>query len=444
MFKNHLSIRNVIIIVLTLMVLAACSGDGSEFLGMPLTQATPVSTITPVPTVAVVTPVPEDTVPDGEDVDAMDTLLLWVPPFMDPANDSSAAELLQEKLDAFIAQNPNIEIIVRVKGETGTASLLESLTAVSAVAPLELPSLVVLRRVDLESAAKKGLILPMGDYSTVINEIDWFQYARSLSVIGDSSYGLPMAGNMLVMVVRTEPVYEEGDVIPESEDTIDQIGFWLNNPEAALVLNDYLSLGGTFVNDENQVVLSEEELVQVYTRFQADAEAGLFYGSLTEITSHADVWERYKNGEYDVAIVPSSFPLSDLQEDSVIVPLTPLTNYDHTLAKGWVIALADPLPERREVAVSLAESMTEVVFMGQWSEALGYLPVRNTAFEHWQTDVDTQQLSLISFSAHIYPSPEIIQVVSPALETGLFAVLYEGKTPEEAALRAIESLNVED
>lgn len=210
------------------------------------------------------------------------------------------------------------------------------------------------------------------------------------------------------------------------------------------MLSYYLSLGGELVDEENQIILNEEELTLVYARIKEDVDAGVLFSGLSQITSHGDARERYKNGEMDSVIVPGSFPLSGLPEGSTIVPITSLTNYDYTLAKGWTIALADPLPERRELAVTLAESLTEVVFMGQWSEALNLFPVRETAFEHWQTSADTQPLSLISFSAHIYPTREIIRVVSPALQAGVSAILNDNATPEEAALIAIGNLTPEE
>jgi len=444
-------IRPLIVIVLAAVVLVACNADMNEFLGMPLTQATPVPTITPLPTEEMVSTEPEPEATPEESVDdTVSTILLWLPPLMDPANGSEAGEILQGQLDAFVEQNPNVEVVVRIKAETGPASLIESLTAVSAVAPLELPSLIVLDRSSLESAAKKGLILPMGDYSTVINEVDWFQYARSLSIIGDSSFGLPLMGDALVMVMRETPEVEgsdeTADVIQpvEEEEEVQQIAFWQADPEAALLLNHYLTLDGSLVDDENQVILDADVVAQVYASLLAQKEEGILYTPTNALTSHQDVWALFLNETVDIVIVPSTFPLAGLPENSRILPLTSVAEYDHTLANGWTIALADPLPERRELAVNLAESLTEVNFMGLWTEALAYLPVRDTAFESWQPASQTQRLSVISVSAEIYPSQEIVQVVAPALQAGLSALFDENLTPEEAAQIAAEKLTMEE
>ncbi|MEE4194525.1 MAG: hypothetical protein V2J07_04930 [Anaerolineae bacterium] len=433
------SFTHVLGVIVLAVFLTACISNGSEFLGIPLTQATPIPTITPVPTLEVMTPVPvvEETT-ESPAQEPVNTLLVWVPPFMDPANETLAGDLLAAKLAAFVAKTPNVEIEIRVKSEEGPASLIASLTAVSAVAPLELPSLIILDRSDLENAAKKGLILPMGDYSTIINEIGWFQYARSLSVISDSSYGLPLVGEALVMVVRPAEEPENAEIANE------QLAFWPADPNVSLMLNDYLAVGGDLLNEENQVVLSLSELTSVYSQIALMRDSELLSPNLTAITSHADAWERFKSGEVNMVILPSSFPLVDLPADSRIVPLDSITDFDHTLATGWTIALVDPLPERRNLSVALAESLTEVSFLGQWSEALDMMPVRGESFSYWQKEAVAQRLSVISLSARIYPSQEIIQIVSPAMQAGLTALLTQDVSPEGAAQIAIDSLTVED
>lgn len=447
--KPRTILRQLLVVFLTMTLVMACNGDPNEFLGMPLTQSTPVPTITPIPIEDTVVPEPEQVTTQESTPDVVvNTILLWLPPFMDPASGSEAGVILQAQLDAFVEQTPNVEVVVRIKAETGPASLLESLTAVSAVAPLDLPSLVVLDRNSLESAAKKGLILPIGDYSTVINEVDWFQYARSLSIIGDSSYGLPLIGNALVMVVRETPASEDSEEAVRTPtpaaETVQQIAYWQGDPDAALLLNYYLSLSGPLVDEENQVILDREVLTEIFTTLQTQKNEGLFYTPETAPTSNADVWNLFLNEEIDIVIVPSRFPLAGLPENCRIVPLTSFSDYDHTLAKGWIVALADPLPERRELAVTLAQSLTEVTFMGAWSEALGYLPVRATAFDAWQAVNQTQRLSSISISAEIYPSQEITRLVAPALQAGLNALWNENLTPEEAAQVALDNLIVED
>ena len=438
--------RHLFIVVLGILLLTGCIGENNEFLGIPLSQSTPIPTTTSIPTMEVVTPVPEEVLtPETPEEETVNTLLLWVPPFMDPANGSAAGEILQKKLDAFVTQNPNVEIVIRVKSEEGTASLIESLTAVSAVAPLELPSLIILDRTDLETAAKKGLILPMGDYSTVINEIGWFQYARSLSVIGDSSYGLPLVGEALVMVVREEEEPIDTDETPNNSDDVEgKIAFWQSDPQAVFLLNDYMAAGGQFVDEENQIVLNQAELITLYEKFNAIQAENLFYEGMAEITSHAEAWEIFKVDEVDMVVVPSFYPLIDLPGDARVLPMEAVTDFDHTLATGWTVALADPLPERRGLAVALAESLTEVGFMGQWSEEMNLLPVRGAAFDSWQAESLAQRFSVISLSATIYPSQEIIRMVSPALQAGLTALFDEGVSPEEAAQIALDVLTVEE
>ncbi|MEK6223167.1 MAG: hypothetical protein N2D54_13055, partial [Chloroflexota bacterium] len=72
------------------------------------------------------------------------TLNIWVTPNFDPALDSDASHLFQEKIDDFSKGHPGVRVIVRVKNLTGSAGMLESLTAANRAAPLALPDLILI------------------------------------------------------------------------------------------------------------------------------------------------------------------------------------------------------------------------------------------------------------------------------------------------------------
>ena len=435
------------IIVFAMLLLLAGGCDllpGGEFLGLPLTQATPRPTETPAVVQPTATPEQEEPEEIEEEQPAVETLLVWVPPFMDPDSDSDAGRLLSAQLDLFEALHEDVNVVVRVKAETGSASLVESLVSTSAVAPLELPSLVVLGRRDMENVARRGLILPLGDYSNIINELDWFQYGRTISVISESSYGLPLVGESLVMVVRSTEFTGLANNWASFIEAETPVGFLANDPQATQVLLYYLALEGRLVDDDNQLVLDEALLTQVYTVFAEVAAAGIIPEEVTEASSFEALWDGFLVGNYPMVIVPSTFALQEKPADTFVIPVTPITNYDYTLGRGWMLALADPLPERRELAVELAEVLADGRFTGPWSQALGYLPMRRVALDLWGSSTQVQRYSAISLSANPYPSIEIINQVGPILQEGLLAVLNQTLSAEEAAAAAAAKLPLED
>jgi hypothetical protein len=436
----------VVILVFSILLLAGGCDllPGGEFLGLPLTQATPRPTSTP----AVVEPTatPEETEPEEIETEqpAVETLLLWVPPFMDPNSDTDAGRLLAAQLDLFEAMHDDVNVVVRVKAETGSASLVESLVSTSSVAPLELPSLVVLGRRDMENVARRGLILPLGDYSNVINELDWYQYSRVISVISESSYGLPLVGESMVMVVRSSDFTGLNNNWESFIEADTLVGFLANDPEATQVLMYYLALEGRLLDEEDQLMLDEALLAQVYRIFEEATAAGIIPEAVLQANSYEEIWDGFLAGNYPMVIVPSTFPLQEKPADTFVIPVTPITNLDFTLGRGWMLALADPLPERRELAVELAETLADARFTGPWSQALGYLPMRRTALDLWGNTTQVQRYSAISISANPYPSIEIINQVGPILQEGLLAVLNQTLSAEEAAAAAAAKLPLED
>lgn len=444
MTKRYRSILTVFILAILLLAGGCDMLPGGEFLGLPLTQATP----RPTSTTAVVEPTatPEETEPEEieEEQPSVETLLLWVPPFMDPNSDTDAGRLLAAQLDLFEALHDDVDVVVRVKAETGSASLVESLVSTSAVAPLQLPSLVVLGRRDMENVARRGLILPLGDYSNVINELDWFQYSRVISVISESSYGLPLVGESMVMVVRSSDFTGLNNNWESFIEAETPVGFLANDPQSTQVLLYYLALEGKLVDEENNLMLDEVLLARVYTVFEEAAAAGIVPEAAIQASSFEALWDGFLVGNYPMVIVPSTFPLQEKPADTFVIPVTPITNLDFTLGRGWMLALADPLPERRELAVELAETLADARFTGPWSQALGYLPMRRTALDLWGNTTQVQRYSAISISANPYPSIEIINQVGPILQEGLLAVLNQTLSAEEAAAAAAAKLPLED
>src|SRR3972149_4031140 len=109
------------------------------------------------------------------------TLRIWLPPQFDPADGSSAGDLLQARLAEFSGLHHAVRIETRVKALTGPGGLLDSLSAANAAAPLAMPDLILLPRALLETAALKGFLYPVDGLATSLNEDDWFAYAQQLA-----------------------------------------------------------------------------------------------------------------------------------------------------------------------------------------------------------------------------------------------------------------------
>ena len=194
----------------------------------PLSQPTPVpvpqTTATPKPTLLA-------TQTDLPVVDVR-TLRIWLPPRFDPSTKTDSANLLKHRLDDFAAAHPRIKIEVRIKAEDGDNGLLNSLVLTNAAASKALPDLIALSRPDLESAVLKGLVHPIDGLSAILDDKNWYPYASELGHIQNIGYGLPFAGDTLIMIHRLGLQVNTWDEFLASKE---QLAFPAGDPHLALV-----------------------------------------------------------------------------------------------------------------------------------------------------------------------------------------------------------------
>lgn len=371
------------------------------------------------------------------------SLTIWVPPRFNPNSESEAGRLLAQRIQAFENEH-GVRIEVRVKEEIGPGSLLETLTAASPVAPLALPSLVALPRADLEVAALKGLIVPLEGLSRVIDEPDWYTYARELAMVQGTSFSLPFAGDALLVVYRPSLVVAP----PDSWEAVLRLGqpvaFPAGDVQALLPLTFYRALGGEIADAQRRPVLFESSLTPTLQLFADASERGLFPFWLSQYETYGQVWDAYQEQRVNAAVVWSSYYLSVLPADSSALPLPALNGASElqTMANSWGWAVADPLPERRELAVRLAEYLTASDFLARWTEAAGYLPTRPSALAGWENGTQRTLLSPIAASARARPTNDLIASIGPVLKEAGLKILKREASPAEAARAAVERLAV--
>ena len=125
-----------------------------------------------------------------------------MPPEFDPQSGTEAGDLFHNRLDEFINAHPGLTIDVRVKAATGPGGLLDSLSTTSAAAPAAIPSLVVLSRTEMETAALKGLVYPWAGMVKTSDNGGRLSLRQTWETFQGTNYGLAFSGDALVMVFR--------------------------------------------------------------------------------------------------------------------------------------------------------------------------------------------------------------------------------------------------
>lgn len=424
--------KSRLIYLLLIFLLSGCS-----LLNPTATQApTQEPTETLVPTI---TPAQDATsLPQPETV----TLKVWVPPQFDPSDGSAAGELLTARLNEFSGRRQNVNIDVRVKAVEGPGGLLDTLSTASAGAPLAVPDLVALPRETMEVAALKNLLIPFDGLTISLEDPNWYTFARELAHLQGSTFGLPFAGDSLMLAYRPSVIGEAPSSWAASLDTEspNPVGFPAADPDALFTLAMYQSVGGSLIDENGRPVLNSVQLTEVLTYFHQAAAVDVMPFWLTQYETDQQSWTAFSEGQTDMVVTWTSRFLSNPPVDTDAAPLPTADGQPFTITDGWVWALASNNPAKQELTAELAEFLTEPVFLGQWTEAAGYLPTRPNALDAWE-DVALQSFARqILPSASLLPPQDILTTIGPVLSQATIDVLKDQVDPEVAATNAAQSL----
>ena len=436
--------------LLLLLSLAGCSilpslqVDQAQ-VGTPTPQwvlTTGVSTTVAAP--AATTPSTPGEITDVPQSDGVAMVRIWVPPEFDPAGNSPASQLLKARLEQFTVENPNSRLEVRVKALDGEGGMLDSLVAANAAAPLTLPDLVLLPRPLLESAALKGLIYPYDGLTSLMDDPSWFEYAQQMAHLKSGIYGIPFAGEAMVLANRPSLLGTKSYNLEDFLELGEVLLFPAADPQALYTLSQYLAKGGSLQDAEGRPWLDEAILTNILEFYQRASLAGVMPFWLTQYSNDEQVWEAFMGGEFPMAVTWASIYLKNMQNgttDLAMAPMPILDDAPFTLASGWSWALAGQDPDKRLLSVQLAEFLVEPEFLADWTSAAGYLPPRVDALQNWQNADLRQVVEQISYSAQLMPSTDVISTLGPALEQAVVDVLKAQNDPQTAAQEVADQVN---
>ncbi len=368
-------------------------------------------------------------------------LRLWLPPQFDPAADSPAGVLLQARLDEFQKRNPRVTIETRVKAVSGPGGLLDSLTTASAAAPQALPDLVALPRDLLETAALKGLLLPLDNLTTAQDDPDWYPYAASLARLQKNIYGLPFAGDALVQVYHPGMIAKPPATFRKVLEAGQPLVFPAAGDQPYFTLALYSAGGGAVTDEQGRPYLNTLELTQVLTFYLSAEKAGVMpQALLTQFQEEDQVWEAFLGKQAGLAITWSSRFLGAHAEDIAMASIPTPEGKPFTLATGWVWALAGRNEGKRKLTVELAEFLTDSHFLATWTQAAGYLPTRPSSLGLGSNASLEQTVGKIALSAQLLPPTDVLSSLEYPLQQAVLAVLKGQSNPIQAAQAAASSL----
>jgi ABC-type glycerol-3-phosphate transport system substrate-binding protein len=395
--------------------LVGCA-DLNSLLATPTPATPPENTTTPEPAAPATSTPPASAEPR--------ILRIWLPPHFDPNADTNAAALLRQRLAEFQASQRGLRIEVRIKAAEGKQGLLNSLAVTSIAAPAALPDLIALARVDLESAASTGLLRPMDGLSTLLDDPNWYPFARELGHIQDIGYGLPFAADALVFI------HEPGLEIASWQDILaseEPLRFPTDNSRLLALLSLYVSAGGKLFNEQGLPTLEEQPLTRTLALFKDGLETGTFSPSSLEPTGNEGLPQ-----EQPAGMIINWAVSNWTRGGNVMQPVPGQDVSDQTFANGWLWALAGSAPENQQIATELAEFLMADEFLSEWTHQSGYLPTRITL-----ADSQSAEINAVLESAQVLPPDEAVSTLGPVLSQAVSRVL-NGEQVEIVVRSAIE------
>ena len=366
---------------------------------------------------------------------ASQKLIVWLPPQFDPSLETVSAGLLNQRLKSFEAEHPDLQIEVRIKG--GGTDIVKFLSATNSAAPASMPDLVALSYNQIQDAASSGFLHPLDGLTDILQDSDWYVFARELGSVQNAAYGIPFAADAMMIVYR--PALFE--LPPSDWDSIVTSGagmaFPASSPNQYFSLALYLSINGQLTDEQGAFSLEEDALVRVLSFFQKAYEAGALPVTIRDLQTDVQSLNNYRTGETSLAVVWAS---SDIGVNSgAYTSLLGLDDVPHALGNGWVWAMAGSDTENQPLAAKLASYLVESEYMSEWTYATGYLPTRPLALSGWADEDVKDAIDDVLLSAHPVPSPDVIASFGPIMQ-GALVRIFNGEQAEVVARSVIESL----
>jgi ABC-type glycerol-3-phosphate transport system substrate-binding protein len=429
-------------VLLFALTLGACNLASDEESTPAATQA--VSAPTAVETVVVEeTPAAQET---PAPVTSVITLTLWTNPEYALGGDLAGSTVLQEQLNAFENEHPDIHLFVEAKTVTDQGGILSYLRSGRGVAPTILPDVVMLPGGSLATAAAEGLIFPVDEVIDAEMIEDLYPAAQQLTTVGESLYGYPFAlTNLQHLVYRSGTITETlpsdwPGLVSSSAGTFI---FPAGGPVGAeLTLQFYRESGGILQNEQGQSVLQVEPLTIALQAIQDGVSNDFIDVQSGSTATTEQAWQIFQTGpDYIVQTTAGHFLKQGAENagyDTVPLPgpegpLAPLLN-------GWVWSISTPDPARQALAGELIRWLSDPARLGEWTYASKTLPARESAFTAWPEDgtyVPFVQRQLIA--AGPYPAGSSNTLLS-AVSNATTAVILGLNTPEGAATEASQAL----
>jgi ABC-type glycerol-3-phosphate transport system substrate-binding protein len=364
-------------------------------------------------------------------------LVLWLPPAFRSESNSPGGNILQARIEDFEGLHPGLSIVVRIKAASGAGGLRDSLAAAAAAAPGAVPDLIALDQSNLRAAAIKSLIQPLEGLLPPDSWTDEYPSAKAIAVVDDLHFGLPFAGDAIVLantlVPSSMPLRWE-----ETETWISPMVLPLGDSRALFLLFGYYAAGGAQMLSVADARIDPESLELELDWLKTLQDLGLLSPRSLQLDSFEASFLAISNfGECAATMYSIASGAGDYFPGYLPAP----GGEKFSLATGWAWAVATPDPVRQAMAAELLVWLSDPQFLADWTRAQGVIPPSVGALELWPSDARKALAAGIMGRAPAFPNDEISAFAGPVLAKAVRRVLMEGVLPADAAQEAAKAIH---
>jgi ABC-type glycerol-3-phosphate transport system substrate-binding protein len=312
-----------------------------------------------------------------------------------------------------------------------------------------LPDVIALNAADLETAARTGLLKPIGSQLPAELTDDLFPFARNLGTLNGDVYGLVYSADLEHLVGNPRASNNATPLPPTWSALLDAPRRYLfvvgnsDNGISDAVVAHYLSAGGSFTDGNGQPALDENALQTLLETYQQAQTKGILPSNLAQFNNTADLWSAWRGTGSTLTNLTASQFLSVEQRlpDLQYAALPALTQAAPPIGRGWAYAVVAGDPRRQSAALRLLQHLLNPPNAGAWTQAADTLPGRAAALNTWDATAYTSFLRHELAQAQTAPSATTMALVGPSLRKAVEDVLAGRATPSEAARAAALAVN---
>jgi ABC-type glycerol-3-phosphate transport system substrate-binding protein len=367
------------------------------------------------------------------------TLTLWLPEPLAVPDDTESQEVINAQIEAFLANEPNVIVEKRLKKVGEIGGIMSTLRAASSVAPGALPDLTLIRRQDLVTAARDGLIESMeGKVPSAV--LGGLNSALPLGQVNNQLYGVPYLIDLEHVIYRLPPDSEVEDIANWDYPAVLARGMPIVFPAGrATGMNDvlylqYVAAGGELAGDST-LILNDGALRTTLEFYEQARDAGVVTPDVINYTTPTDYFQPFLDGRADAAVFFSSRYLQMAGDEPALLaaPIPTPDGQATGILNGWMWVLVASEPEQQDLALRYLNFVMQPENQTAYARTVDMLPSQRPALLALLPPGANAELYTRMLDNAILPLGETEGgALARALQENVVAILNGERTAEEA------------